>query len=232
MSWSNQVEGATLNIMTYNQFNNKVRGGLLYRANPPDPFTETFIEQCIRDWMAEMQYYVENFRIANETTYKESDFTISCEGGAVDLPEDMDKLIEVTFIRPVDRQDKQECACTVPLDPLNWKYRYDIFNSKKTWVFAVDPRGKEMVVNPTPEDDEGGDADKDEKIIIRWDGVKMDYDGADKVPFGPDTVKCCSNYVNAELSRLKEDKRTRYESFYQSYMDKRLQIYNRESGKV
>lgn len=217
--------------MTYNQFISRVKTKLLYRDNPPDPNTNSYIEQSVRDWMSEMQYFVDNYRQNNEQTYKEPAFTVSCKGGVVDLPDDIEVLKSVFFIRPREVTDLDGCEDAKRMEPVSWEDRDKLFSGEWRWKYAVHPRMENIVVSPYPEDDEDGDADKDQFLRIEWEGVKTEYDGDDQVPFGTDSVQCCSHFVNAELSRLKEDKSSRHNSFMNSYRETRLRLNAKENQR-
>jgi hypothetical protein len=220
--------------MTYNDFINKVSALLLYDTDNPDVESDNYINQLVRSWMSEMQFYVDNFKVKNENTYTETDFTVECEGARLTLPTELEKLVKVEFQYPEDRseEDLTDCKEVIDMKPIAWDKRNDLvnpeLNRRQCYAYAIDKRATEIYVYPYPRDDA---TDGAESIVVTWEGVKQDYQGTDEVPFGFDTIKNCADYVNAELARKKEDKLQRYNSFYESYLRGRLPIYRAQLDK-
>jgi hypothetical protein len=99
--------------MTYNDFINKVSALLLYDTDNPDVESDNYINQLVRSWMSEMQFYVDNFKVKNENTYTEADFTVECEGAKIALPMELEKLVKVEFKIPQNRCDEEPNAWVV-----------------------------------------------------------------------------------------------------------------------
>lgn len=214
--------------MTYSEFTNKVFALLLYDYDNPDVESNEYIDQLARSWMVEMQYFVNNFKIKNENTYTEDDFIVECEGARVTLPAELEKLIRVEFKYPEDRSEEGLSGCqeVIAMKPIRWDDRNDLINPEVNgtpcYSYAIDRRATEIYVHPYPKNDaESGP----QEIVVTWEGIKQDYSGDDSVPFGFDCIKNCADFVNAELARKKEDKLQRYNSFYESYLRGRANIY-------
>jgi len=223
--------------MTYNQFINKVKSGLLYDQDNPDDESNSFIEQLIRDWMADLQCYIDNYKKANEYKVFRAGMSIKCGGGVITLPADMSSLVEVAFVKPApdEGEDPEDCEAVRILDPISWTRRDELLEKDDCsniykFQYAIDPRAETMIVNPPPSDDED-DANLNEFIRIRWEGIKTEYGGSDNIPFGHDAIKCCSDYVNADLARKKEDKLSRYNSFIESFLMGRTRLFQNQRDK-
>ena len=97
--------------MTYDEFINQVSSLLLYDALEDDEQHTAFIDQHIRAWMGSMQYLISNFKVGNESTYSENDFTLKCKGGILSLPSTLQSLTSVHLVR----QTESDC------DPITYE---------------------------------------------------------------------------------------------------------------
>lgn len=215
--------------MTYNEFRNRISSLLLYDDDNIDDESDSMIDQLIRSWMAELQYYVDNFKVGNENSYGPDDVTEKCNGAIIDLPSALEQLVSVSLIQQPD-EDAEDLTCTktIDLSPVRWENSEDVLEGKGCFTYSIDNRATQLYINPAPKTYEDRD---DDSLVVVWEGVKTDYEAEDSVPFGLDTVKNCADYVNAEMARKKEDKLSRYNSFYESYVRGRTRIYSAQRSK-
>lgn len=116
---------------------------------------------------------------------------------------------------------ESDCDEVKQLTQVKWTERDAVLSGDKCFSYTINPSATTAYVHPFPENN---DDRNDDYIRINWDGMKSDYDGEDEVPFELDTVDNCSHYVNAQLSRKKEDKLSNYNSYYNSYLEGRKEI--------
>jgi hypothetical protein len=185
-------------------------------------------------------------------TYKSGDYLISWDGSkwiiedaTQTLYQSTDDVVSPSLVTPwtaVDGtlpvpavENSDNCENTIAMKPIPFDQRDELLRDtdstgklKGCYQYAIDKRASSITFYPRPREDYDFGP---ESIRITWEGVKTDYDGADEVPFGPDTIKNCADYLNANLARKKEDKLARYNSFYQSFLEGRREIHQAQKEK-
>jgi len=179
-----------------------------------DGFRSTLVRAAVLD----LQHYIPKFREGHINTLDPSK-DVREEGSAGKIESPPGIIRELWFLDPDDTSD-----CTYRrhrFDFIAWKFRHDLFRGCVDSGFykaTIDVDSfKDVYVFPLPTDDQ--------RIEIRWDGRKAEFQDLDPLPWGEDAVLCAAEYVKARIAREVDHDLQLANSYSQSHRQLRSQLY-------
>lgn len=199
---------------TYTQFVELVKGFL-----PKDAVRlgiTTTLAQLIDQALIDIQSKVPKYRAGHETIYLAEDFVADGNAFKGRLPAGA-MLTGAWYVQveeAEDEEDEDECI-RMPLKFYPWENRSnltcgDVCYNGPAGHISVDPQRVNFLIRPTFEDPN--------KISIMWDGLKIDFEDDEAVPFDERCALAVSEFVRSKLARLVDKDLAAYASFNQSYL--------------
>ena len=203
--------------MTWAEFNSSVRSLLTVDADRLN--VQTFINLMIRQAAIDLQEFIKGFRVGQETIYRHDDFVAEGSASRGTLPPEAQ--IQSGSISIIE--DEVACTCKrYDLTPYPYESRFDLINnavclSGGSGYISIDPWARSFYVFPVMADGSF--------ISVFWDGVKIDFAGAERVPFTEGAVMAAAEFVKAKLSREINRDLSLHDSYMASYESKRTLLY-------
>ena len=149
------------------------------------------VENLIRQGTIDVQSAVDIYKCGQETTLLSGDLTPEGKASKGTLPA-MAQLRDAYWV-PVDSGTH-----TIPLNPFPWDQREMLICGKAAingnhFHLCIDPWGKNFFVYPQVDDKH--------KIVLTWDGVKVNFQETDVVPFDEPMAGVVAEYVRGCYAR-------------------------------
>lgn len=175
----------------------------------------------IRAAAIEMQRVIEGYRVGHVCTFDETDVMDLGYASQGTLPEQA-QVRSAFIVFPVDEDDdddserrRKECV-QVP-----WEERREAMVNRKTeWpLIAISAPGPTIFVV-------SGHLDSAKNVLeLTWDGLKLDFEDDDTVPFDEGAMACAAYYVQRELATEFGDTQPQVERYDTLYRDRRMMLY-------
>jgi len=179
-----------------------------------------FVENHIRQVVIDLQRYVPAYRMGHETLYGQDDVVADCYASRGSLPEGAKPLQAYILYEDEDAPCDACVECELISD-------YGFFDYGQTAIstddciprLIIDPKGGLFIAKPQLSTEKGI------SLRLHWDGTKLDFDGADSVPFDEGAVYAAAAWVNAEVSREFGSSLGIFNSFRDSYLRTRRRLF-------
>lgn len=203
--------------MTWLEFKNKVKENLGAHAETVGP-AATQIDNWIRGAVGDLQRYIRRFRHNKTRTYTISDLEVDSSASFGYLPQEAQ--VHEVWWNAVGMKTSR-----IPLQQYPWSSRFDMISgnmSPSQYGISLDPAGRKFYVYPK--------INELYQVVVGWDGVTIDFEDADEVPFDEHVAEAVAHYVLSRLYISREDIQLRreYESMWR---DDRYRIYLEEADK-
>lgn len=203
--------------MTWNEFTTIIHGLVTVDARRLGIATgrNNFLDLMIRQAVLEVQSFIDFYKQGHETTYGADDLTQMNMASAGVLPPDCEPLdcYHARVGKPCARQ---------PIWPYDWQNRNDlvcgsakVFNNQ-FWM-AIDPAGKGFLTYPRVDDDH--------QLILTYNGLKLEFEDADQVPFDEEMALAIAEFCKAKVSREVDHDIGLHDSYLKTYLIKRRELF-------
>lgn len=176
----------------------------------------TFVDKILRQGVLDIQHFIPFYQLDHATTYAPADVQDAGVASVGTLPADA-KLEDAWF-----NQTTEEC-CRHPLFPYNWRNRYDLIcgsvgdRCQESYFLAVDPKAQNFYVFPALTDGY--------ELVIYHDGIKLDFDDGDTVPFDEPMALAVAEYVSAKCARRFDHSLVEHDSYMKTYALQRQKLF-------
>lgn len=193
--------------MNWTDFHAAVSSFLGPYAQDKNPIRRRQIEQAIRSGCLRLQQVIEAYQTGHETSFEGSDLIVDCHAQRGDMP-DGATVRSVWLHREENDCDHPK---SIRLRQVEWVERSKMISGeiRNRNIWTIDPRGNRFYIAPLLQEDES--------LLIIWDGLKIDFDENDTLPWGEEAAEIVSHFVNAHLERMARDKINNYDSFMRDW---------------
>lgn len=176
-----------------------------------------FVTAQIRYAVLNLQHHIIPYRAGHETVYGREDLTKEGKASVGTLPAEA-KVREMWRVRTGSTCVRQPAI----LYPGGWDHRFDLVCGRPqifechSWV-VLPPQGREFMVYPAIE--------AGYELDVFWDGVKLEYEDADSVPYDEMSVPCVADYVKAMVAKEVHKDTTLQQMYWRDFMRERRSLY-------
>lgn len=175
------------------------------------------VDNEIRQGVIDLQHYIEAYRVGHESSFEESDVTQAGFASLVMLPDQAQIrdawIVYDQFGNPEVHRDSAAAV--------DWSERQERMLGVKndSAQIAIDPWCKTALCTPRLDFSCGI------SLLIKWDGLRLDFSDADTTPFDEGTVKAAALFVQAELAAEFGDSALSIRGFRSDYSILRSRLY-------
>jgi hypothetical protein len=189
---------------------------------------EDFRERMMRNAVVDMQRFIRAYQVGHTTTYESTDLDEIEYAMLGNLPDGAIPSAFYIYSTEVDDDGVAHPDCNRNrLDFWKWENRQQIICdacNDRLYAYALSPQGKTFIIRPV--------LNADTKLLLVWQGLKMDFDDADTVPFPEQSAEATAAYVKWRIL-LEVDKNPQLaQTQYAIYKQKLGMLYLEEKDKV
>ncbi|HUD74518.1 MAG TPA: hypothetical protein VMQ76_05550 [Terracidiphilus sp.] len=186
--------------------------------------TANLLDRSCRNAVIDLQRYIRAYRQGHTTTYQVADLTAETYAHLGELPEHAKVKAFYTISTRVVAGVTDDANCRRNrLDPLPWRDRKAMVCGsvpRRSYLYSISPFGRQFLVYPLINDET--------ELMLVWDGLKMDFDDADIVPWPPEAAEAVAAYANWKVTRMVDKDLVRAKDEYALYVARRLALYRQE----
>lgn len=188
---------------------------------------EDFRNRMIRNSVIDLQRFIRAYRTGHTTSYQVADMDLKEYGMLGNLPAGAtpEAFYIISTALGTDGETHENCARN-RLDFWPWTSRKHLLCSpcdRRLYAYAISPYGLTFVIHPILNDET--------YLLLVWEGLKMDFDDADEVPFPEQAAEASAAYVKWRIL-LEVDKNPQLAQVqYGIWTMKRLALYRDEQEK-
>lgn len=168
----------------------------------------------------DLQTYVTAFTAGHTGTFEEADMEQDGSASAAWLPDNL----RLRAARLIDEtRDGLETPCVATA----WEERIEklVRSLDRAARVAVDPKGRRFMVSPALVADSLS-------LVLEFEGVKLDFEDEDCVPFDEDSAQAAAAYVNAALAQEWGEAIAQAAVWRQTYIEKRTNLYLKHRARA
>lgn len=152
---------------------------------------EDFRERTMRNAVVALQRYIPSYQVGHTTTYLAADLDTIEYGMLGNLPANCIPSAFWTYSTEVDADGDAHPDCQRNrMDFWSWENRHALLCRQwdlRTYAYAIAPQGNQFIVHPVINDDT--------RLLLVWQGIKIDFVGADTVPWPEEAAEAVAAYV-------------------------------------
>lgn len=189
---------------------------------------EDFRERMMRNAVVDLQRYIRAYQTGHTTTYAVADMDEIEHAMLGNLPAGAIPSAFYIYSTEVDSDGDAHPDCQRNrLDFWSWENRQELICcpcEPRLYAYAISPQGKEFIIHPV--------LNTDTRLLLVWQGLKIDFAGADVVPFPEESTEAVAAYVKARIL-LEIDKNPTLASAQMGiWKEKRGMLYLDERAKL
>jgi hypothetical protein len=154
--------------------------------------------RATRDAVIDLQRYIRQYRQGHTTTYQEADLTAKNYAHAGTLPAGaVAKAFYIVSTGDTVEEgttDNPDCVRN-RLDFCAWDQRQALLicnqYGSRDYFYTISPHARTFLVHPLVNDET--------YLLLVWDGLKMDFENADVVPFPEHSAEAAAAYVKYRI---------------------------------
>lgn len=188
---------------------------------------EDFRARMIKNSVVELQRYIIAYRVGHTTSYQVADLLAEEHGMIGNMP--ADGIPEAFYIvsTELDTAGNAHPYCRRNrLDFVAWEDRHHLICSgcdRRLYGYAMSPDGRQFVIHPALNDST--------YLLLVWDGIKINFDDGDTVPWPESASEASAAYVKWRIS-LEIDKNFVLAKEEQGiWLARKLSLYRDEQEK-
>lgn len=188
---------------------------------------EALRTRTIRDAVVDLQRFIRAYRDGHTTNYAAGDLT---EKGYAHLGTLPDQAKPKAFYTVSLVPDETTGDLPDPniyrnrMDQVAWTDRQRLIDGKwdaRSYTVAISPFGRQFMVHPLVNDEV--------YLMLVWDGLKIDFEDADVVPWPEQAAEAIACYVKAKILRVVDKRLDLAQAEYNTYLQKRLQLWREQN---
>lgn len=194
--------------MTWGEFHSAVMSFLGDDAEDTNPVKIRQIDQAMRSACIRMQQVINNYRAGHETIYEVDDMTVEGYAHRAEIPDGANLLNLWRYDAEESGSEDSDCDPErITLSHVDWKDRMSMVTgeTRDRDIWTINPNSNRFYICPMLE--------TGETLHLFWNGLKINFDEDDVLPWGEEAAVTVSHFINAELARQSKDKAGNYQSF-------------------
>lgn len=152
---------------------------------------EDFRERMMRNAVVDLQRYIRAYQTGHTTTYAAADMDEIEHAMLGNLPAGAIPSAFYIYSTEVDSEGDAHPDCRRNrLDYWQWENRQHLICNAcdhRLYAYAISPQGKEFMIHPI--------LNSDTRLLLVWQGLKINFVGADVVPFPEEAAEAVAAYV-------------------------------------
>lgn len=188
---------------------------------------EDFRSRMIRNSVVDLQRFIRPYRVGHTTTYLEADLVTKENGMIGNLP--TGAIPEAFYIYSIadgsDGDPHPDCNRN-RLDYWPWENRSHLFCTNcdsRLYAYTLAPYGKMFAIHPLLNDET--------KLLLVWEGIKIDFEDADDVPWPEEAAEASAAYVKWRILLEIDKNPALAQQQFGIWSMKRLSLYRDEQEK-
>ncbi len=194
--------------------------------------TENLRARALRESVIDLQRYIRAYRQGHTTTYAEANLTGLGDANLGSLP--AGAIAKAFYIYAI--ADSEHHFHHRNHDPNVDRYNLDFFDWDKRkmliagavprgrYLYAIDPFGRKFLTVPKVNDAT--------RLLLVWDGLKMDFEDTDDVPFPEQAAEACAEFILERLRRLIDKNQGLSQASMAAYKIRRRDLFFEEREKL
>lgn len=188
---------------------------------------ESFRTRMIRNSVVDLQRFIRAYRQGHTTTYQAANLDEREYGMIGNLPVGAIPEAFYTLSNVPDEDDVTHPTCQRNrMDFWPWVARKTLLCSAcdpRLYAYTISPYSRQFVIHPVLNDET--------ELLLVWEGLKMDFDDADEVPWPEEAAEASAAYVKWRIL-LEVDKNVQLANEQQKiWLSKRLSLFRDEQEK-
>jgi len=190
---------------------------------------ESLRTRTIRNAVVDLQRYIRAFRTGHTTQFVEANMTEKGYAHLGTLPENAKpKAFYVVSTGETEEEGTTDDPNRIRnrLDFWPWEDRQSLIDDQyglRSYKYTVSPYSKQFLIHPALNDEV--------YLLVVWDGIKMDFDDADTVPWPEHVAEAVGAYVKSRILRSVDKRPDLAQVEFGMYMQKRLALW-RENNEA
>lgn len=189
---------------------------------------EDFRERTMRNAVVDLQRHIPAYQVGHTTTYAVADMDEIEHGMLGNLPAGAIPSAFWIYSTKVDSDNVAHPDCTRNrLDFWSWENRHHLLCNQwdvRLYAYAISPQGKEFVIHPVLNDET--------RLLLVWQGLKIDFAGADVVPFPEESCEAVAAYVKWRILLEIDKNPALAQAQYAIFKNARGDLYLDERAKL
>lgn len=152
---------------------------------------EDFRERMMRNAVVDLQRYITAYQTGHTTTYAAADMDTIEYAMLGNLPAGSTPFALYIYSNKVDSEGVAHPDCNKNrLDMWDWKHRQQLTCCPceiRLYAYAISPQDRQFMIHPI--------LNADTELLLVWQGIKIDFVGADVVPFPEQSCEAVAAYV-------------------------------------
>lgn len=188
---------------------------------------EDFRNRMIRNSVVDLQRYIRAYRQGHTTTYQVADLEEREYGMIGNLPSGAIPEAFYTLSNVPDEDDVTHPNCQRNrMDFWPWVHRKTLLCTPcdaRLYAYSISPYSKQFVIHPV--------LNAETELLLVWEGLKMDFDNGDTVPWPEEAAEASAAYVKWRILLEVDKNPALAKEQFSIWSMKRLALYRDEQEK-
>lgn len=188
---------------------------------------EDFRERTMRNAVVDLQRHIPAYQVGHTTTYAAANLDTIEYAMLGNLPATCIPSALWIYTNEVDDEGVAHPDCRRNrLDFWPWENRHQLICNQydvRLYAYCIAPQGKEFIIHPVLNDDT--------RLLLVWQGLKIDFVGADVVPWPEEAAEAVAAYVKWRILLEIDKNPALAQAQYAIFKNARADLYLDERGK-